>query len=181
MKQTPETLDTIIAFLAEARDIRTQERALFDCPAQEQEAARQSLKDKVAAVYDLYTTKLVGTPEKKYLDNLAVRYDLRINPTMTIDEFSRKYRLSTRAANVLTGLETEGIRIYRTGKYIDVRIKIPRDLQKYSANDFMGLTGVGLKTFLELADALEKEGYPITGTERYRIEYQKKIARMISS
>lgn len=169
MKQTPETLEIIIAFLAHAIDIRERERGFYVLPSDEQtpereDELRKDLQRRVAVLSEQYGTKLKSMPEGQYLERLTTRYAAH---DMTVDLFIDTYHLTTRTANNLVYLEMYGSR-----KAGIPKIKTPRDLLRYDAKQLLRIKSFGIITLLELDRAFEQEGWHIQGIERYREKYR---------
>ena len=170
MKQTPETLDILIAFLGETMDIRERERGFYALPADEQtskaqKALRADLKARVVALSEQYSARLEGTPERSYLKRLAGEY---APVPMDVEGFIDMYKLSTRTANILFNLK------YGSKNAGIQEIKNPEDLLKYTAKQLLRVKGLGTTTLHELDNAFQEEGWKIKGIERYREMQQKK-------
>ncbi|MBI5072793.1 hypothetical protein HZA99_03165 [Candidatus Woesearchaeota archaeon] len=170
MEQTPESLEVIIGFLAEVMDIRERQRGFYILPPDEQTsdaktALETDLRRRVAALSDSYAAQLEGTPEKNYLYDLKREYGIQI----PIDEFIKRYNLSTRLANVLFNLEKGN---WRSGTG---PIRTVSDLDGLDIKQVLNWPNMGKKTFRQFVDALEQEGYHLKGIEMYR-ERQRKRA-----
>lgn len=163
MKQTPESLDVVIAFLADAMDIRERERGFYGLPADEQtseakEALRTDLRARIVMLSDQYGARLKGTVEERYLTELRIEAGL----VLSIKDFIRKYDLSTRLSNIFEKLE-EGDIWTKTPP-----IRFANDLDGLEASQMLKWKNMGRKSMNELAYAMEQEGYKLQGIEQYR-------------
>lgn len=169
MKQTPESLDFVIAFLADAMDIRERERGFYALPADEQtseaeEALKTDLRARVVALSEQYGVRLQGTVEVRYLSELVMAYkDHDEDHEMTMEMFIDRHSLSVRAINILSNLAWYGAQKANIPK-----TENPRDLLQYDASRLLRITGFGTKSLLELDRAFVEEGWHIQGIEKYR-------------
>ncbi len=174
MERSPETLDIIIAFLTDATDIRERERQYYGLPSDEQTVERRGalqrdLRLQVTALSQQYGTKLEGTAEKNYLNELTAEYGLH----MSVEDLFGKYHLSGRVRSLFDNYFGIGYRSInnRSSSYVS-------RLDGLHVNEILKMNATGVKTVLELADVMELEGYHLKGIEEYRarnktVQYHK--------
>src|SRR3989338_1589892 len=150
------------AFLDDAQYIVNLERELLIARIEEKstEEVERRLREEVARCYATYKTDLEGTPEAKYLERIARRYDSK---PIDIETFITTYELSTRTANILLNLEMFGSKKAEIAK-----IKTPKELLEYDATQLLRITGFGRRSLLELDAAFQEEGWEIKGIRKYR-------------